>query len=212
MPTSLLSRLFGAVFAVPLILSKPILRWCDAHKRKAGGYRVRPPSRSARDHDAEALPRVKPASSAEMRAMRDEMRRVLDEEETHRQVFRHLARFERKFAKSGLRALEEIPVEQLRRALKDFEALVRNWSSACLADLRSRMAVTLAERSSAASMWIADNSISSTYRPRPESMAARMARTAGTAFRRSQHADVADVSMSRFEAACGEWHSTSAPA
>lgn len=211
MPT-LLSRLLGAVFAVPLLLSKPILRFFETQKRKSGAYRLRPPARSSVATEPEAAPRVKPASSAEMRAMRDEMRRVLDAEDSHRQVFRHLARFERKFSKSGLRALEEVPVEQLRRALKDFEALVRNWSSASLADLRSRMAVTLADRSSAASVWIAANSVSSEYRPRPESMAARLARGAGAAFRRSQHAEVADVGMSRFEAAGGEWHSTSAPA
>lgn len=211
MPT-LLSRLCGAVFAVPLILSRPILRFLDAHRRSAGAYRLRPAGRGFAGSEAPPEPGAKRATSAEMRAMRDEMRRVLDAEPSHRQVFRHLARFERKFAKRGLHTLEEVPVEQLRRALKDFEALVRNWSSASLADLRSRMAVTLADRSSAASMWVAANSVSSTYRPRPETMAVRLARNAGAAFRRSQQAEVADVGMSRFEAAVGEWHSTSAPA
>jgi hypothetical protein len=208
----ILSRLCGAVFAVPLLLSKPILRLFEARKRRTGAYRLRPPSRPFALTEPEPAPLIKQPSAAEIRAMRDEMRRILDEDETHRQVFRHLARFERKFAKSGLRAIEEVPVDQLRRALKDFEALVRNWSSASLADLRSRMAVTLADRSSAASVWIAANSVSSTYRPRPESMAARLARSAGAAFRASQQAAVAEVGRSRFEAAGGEWHSTSAPA
>ena len=210
MPT-LLSRLFGAVFAVPLLISKPLLRFFESRKRQSGAYRLRPPPRPFSLSQPEP-PRLKAASASEMRAMRDEMRRVLDADETHRQVFRHLARFERKFARSGLRAIEEVPVEQLRRALKDFEALVRNWSSASLADLRSRMAVTLADRSSAASVWIAANSVSSEFRPRPESMRARLARGTQAAFRMSQQADVADVGMSRFEAAGGEWHSTSAPA
>jgi hypothetical protein len=206
MPT--LSRIFGAVFAVPLLISKPILRFFAARKRRSGALRVRPPSGAYAETQPQT-PRIKAPSAAEVRAMRDEMRRVLDEDETHRQVFRHLARFERKFAKNGLGAIESVPVDQLRRALKDFEALVRNWSSASLADLRSRMAVTLADRSSAASVWIAANSISSTYRPRPETMAARFARGAGAAFRPSQQAEFA---LSRFEAAGGEWHSTSAPA
>ena len=210
MPT-LLSRLCGTVLSVPLLISKPILRFVEARKRKSGAYRLRPSPRPFQGTQP-GTPRVKQPTSTELRAMRDEMRRVLDEEETNRQVFRHLARFERKFAKSGMRTVEELPVDELRRALKDFEALVRNWSSASLADLRSRMAVTLADRTSAASMWIAANSVSSTYRPRPESMAARLARSAGTAFRRSQQTEVADVGMSRFEAAGGEWHSTSAPA
>lgn len=208
----MLSRLFGAVFAVPLLMSRPILRLFEARKRQSGAHRLRPPARASAFGQADGVARVKPPSSAEVRSMRDELRRVLDADETHRLVFRHLARFERKFAKSGLRAIEQVPVDQLRRALKDFEALVRNWSSASLADLRSRMAVTLSDRSSAASVWIAANSISSTYRPRPESMAARLARNASVAFRSSQQAEVADVAMSRFEAAGGEWHSTSAPA
>jgi hypothetical protein len=209
---TLLSRLFGAVFAVPLLISKPLLRLIETRRRRSGAYRLRPPSRPIINSPADSAPQVKAATGSEVRAMRDEMRRVLDADDTHRQVFRHLARFERKFTKSGLRAIEEVPVDQLRRALKDFEALVRNWSSASLADLRSRMAVTLAERSSAASVWIAVNSVSSTYRPRQESMAARLARNASAAFRSSQQGDVTDVGMSRFEAAGGEWHSTSAPA
>jgi hypothetical protein len=207
MPT--LSRLFGAVFAVPLLISKPILRFFEARKRRSGAFRARPPSRPFADTQTEVAARIKPPSAAEIRAMRDEIRRVLDEDETHRQVFRHLARFERKFAKSGLSAIESVPVDQLRRALKDFEALVRNWSSVSLADLRSRMAVTLTERSSAASVWIAANSVSSVFRPRPETMAARLARSAGGAFRPSQQKE---AGTSRFEAAGGEWPSTSTPA
>lgn len=210
MPT-LLSRLFGAVFAVPLLISRPLLRWFEARKRRSGAYRLRPSSPTFSPTQPEPL-RVKSPSASAVRAMRDEMRRVLDADETHRLVFRHLARFERKFAKSGLRAIEEVPVDQLRRALKDFEALVRNWSSASLADLRSRMAVTLSDRSSAASVWIAANSVSSEFRPRPESMRARLARGTQSAFRMSQRGAAAEVGMSRFEAAVGEWHSTSAPA
>jgi len=207
---NLLTRLRGAVFAVPLALSAPLLRWADARRRKTGAYRLRPPGISSATDSTPRAPRL---SSAAMRTMRDELGVALDAHESHRQTFRHLARFERKFAKSGVRAIEEVPVEQLRRALRDFEALVRNWSSASLADLRSRMAVTLAERSSAASVWIAVNSVSSTYVPQPDSMATRLARHAGAAFRPSQHVDVGDISMSRFDAAAaGEWHSTSAPA
>ena len=41
------------------------------------------------------------------------------------------------------------------RPLSDLDALVRNWPSLSLVDLRSRIAVVLADRSSAASVWIA---------------------------------------------------------
>ena len=143
--------------------------------------------------------------------MSDEIRRVLDEDESHRQVFRHLARFERKFAKYGLRTVEQLPIDQLRRALADFESLVRNWSSPHLADLRSRMAVVLADRSSAASVWIAANSVSHVGRPGPESMAGRLARNAGAALRNSRQRGARHLGMSRFELGDG-FHSTSAPA
>lgn len=96
--------------------------------------------------------------------MRAELARVLDDDALNRRTYKHLARFERKFGETGLRTLEQIPVADLRRALRDFEALVRNWSSPPLADLRSRMAVVLADRSSAASMWIQANSVQSAFR------------------------------------------------
>ncbi|MEP6740648.1 MAG: hypothetical protein ABJA61_09735 [Caldimonas sp.] len=185
---TLLTRLIGAVFAVPLLLSRPLLRLAVARKRRTGAWRVRPPTDSLGALDA--APRVMPPSSAQMRAMRDEMRRVLDADESHRETFRHLARFERKFTKYGVRAIEEIPVDQLRRALSDFEALVRNWSSASLADLRSRMAVTLADRTSAASVWVAANSVSSAFRPPRETMALRLSRGASAAIQAGQQADL----------------------
>lgn len=80
----------------------------------------------------------------------------------------------------------EVPVDQLRHALGDFEARVRNWSSPSLADLRSRMAVMLADRSSAASVWIAANSVSHVGRRGPASMAGRLASHAGAVFRSSR--------------------------
>lgn len=97
-------------------------------------------------------------------AMRAELARVLDEEPLNRRTYKHLARFERKFGEAGLDALERIPVADLRRALRDFEGLVRNWSSAPLAELRSRMSVVLTDRSSAASMWVTANSVQSAFR------------------------------------------------
>ena len=208
--SNLLNRVFGAVFAVPLALSKPLMRWSAARRRATGAHRLRPPAAPAA---GQGVPQRARLSSADMRAMRDEMRAVLDAQASHRQTFRHLARFERKFSQRGIRAIEEVPVEQLRRALRDFEALVRNWSSASLADLRSRMAVALADRSSAASVWIAANTVSKVFTPHDEAMAARLAKGShGHGFRKSQQVDVDNISMSRFEAAGREWQSTGAPA
>ena len=204
--SNLLNRICGVLFAVPLALSKPLLRWQDARRRSTGAHRLRPPGNTA---PGAQRPRL---SSTDMRAMLAEMRAVLDAQPANRETFRHLARFERKFSQRGIRAVEEVPVEQLRRALRDFEALVRNWSSASLADLRSRMAVALADRSSAASVWIAANTVSKVFTPHDEAMANRLSKhVRPTGFRQSQQVDVDNISMSRFEAAAGEWASTSAP-
>ena len=161
-----LARLLKAVHTVPLTIARPFLFWWAAHKRRSGAWRVRPPSREAQQTRPEPAIRSLQASIDAVRAMRAELGKVLDGDESHRQTYRNLARFERKFDKYGLRTIEQLPVDQLRRALREFESLVRNWSSASLADLRSRMAVVLADRSSAASVWIAANSINGAAAPR----------------------------------------------
>jgi hypothetical protein len=149
MPT-LLARLLKAVHTVPLVIARPLLFWWAAHKRRSGAWRVRPPSREAQNTRPEPAIRALQANIDAVRAMRTELGKVLDGDEGYRQTYRNLARFERKFEKYGLRTIEKLPIDQLRRALREFEALVRNWSSTSLADLRSRMAVVLADRSSAA--------------------------------------------------------------
>ena len=207
-----LARLCGAVLTVALMISRPVLLWTAARKRSTGAWRQRPPARDHEDTRPEPAIRALQATAEVTRAMADEMRRVLDEDESHRQVYRHLARFERKFAKYGLRTIEQFPVDQLRRALGDFEALVRNWSSPSLADLRSRMAVVLADRSSAASVWIAANSVSHGGRSGSESLAGRLARNAGAAFRSSRQRGTRHLGMSRFELGDRGFNSTSAPA
>jgi len=210
--TTLLARLCSAVLTVLLLISRPILLWMAARKRRSGAWRQRPPSsRQHQNTRPEPAIRAVQATADMTRAMAEEMRRVLNEDESHRRVYRHLAYFERKFAKYGLRTVEQLPVDQLRRALADFEALVRNWSSPSLADLRSRMAVVLADRSSAASIWIAANSVSHVGRPGPESMAGRLARNAGVALRNGQRG-TRHLGMSRFQLGDGGFSSTSAPA
>jgi hypothetical protein len=41
--------------------------------------------------------------------MRTELGKVLDADDSHRQTYRHLARFERKFDKYGMRTIEQLP-------------------------------------------------------------------------------------------------------
>ena len=207
-----LARLLKAVHTVPLTIARPFLFWWAAHQRRTGAWRVRPPAREDQETRPEPAIRSLQASIDAVRAMRIELGKVLDGDASHRQRYRHLARFERKFDKYGLRTIEQLPVDQLRRALREFEALVRNWSSASLADLRSRMAVVLADRSSASSVWIAANTINGAQRhgpgiamPLPAGTGAAPARAA--ARRIGRH-----LGMSRLNWAHGAFNSTSAPA
>ncbi|MEO6364268.1 MAG: hypothetical protein ABIO71_13640 [Caldimonas sp.] len=198
---ALFARICGALLALPLLACHPFRRATRARRRAA---RVR----AAREAvDAQIAPVVPPArtrpTNTQMRAMRDELRQQLALHVDGGRAFGHLARFERKFSQSGLRAIEEVPVDQLRRALADFEAMVRNWSSPALADLRSRMAVTLADRTSAASVWIAINSIAPAYRNAPDTLATRLSRSTAAAFQASQQMSIGEVSLSHFEAAGG---------
>ena len=207
-----LVRLLKAVHTVPLTIARPFLFWWAARQRRSGAWRVRPPAREDQETRPEPAIRSLQASIDAVRAMRIELGKVLDGDASHRQRYRHLARFERKFDKYGLRTIEQLPVDQLRRALREFEALVRNWSSASLADLRSRMAVVLADRSSASSVWIAANTIHGAQRHGPGIAMSLPAGTGAAAARAAAQRSGRHVGMSRFNWADGGFNSTSAPA
>ena len=207
-----LARLLKAVHTVPLTIARPFLFWWAAHQRRTGAWRVRPPTREALETRPAPAIRSLQASIDAVRAMRIELGKVLDRDVSHRQTYRHLARFERKFDKYGLRTIEQLPVDELRRALREFEALVRNWSSASLADLRSRMAVVLADRSSASSVWIAANTVHGAQRHGPGIAMPLPAGTGAAAARAAAQRSGRHVGMSRFNWADGGFNSTSAPA
>ncbi len=206
-----LARLCSALLSAVLLIARTFVSQNEARKLRSRTPRPKPVTREHEPTRPEPAIQALQATADTTRVMAQELRRVLDEDESHRQTYRHLARFERKFAKYGLRTVERLPVDQLRRALSDFESLVRNWSSPNLADLRSRMAVVLADRSSAASVWIAANSIVPAGRPGTESMGGRLARNAGAPLRPGGQRGPRHLGMSRFELGDG-FHSTSAPA
>ena len=74
------------------------------------------------------------------------LKRLLNQHALTRHTLRHLAYVERGLATKGLAALGEIPVEVLEVALAQLDAIVSNWSDRDLAEIRSRMAVSLKER------------------------------------------------------------------
>ena len=63
-----------------------------------------------------------------------------------RQGMPHLLVAQRALDKKGLEALRMLPLDVLRSALAQLESLVTNWSPEGLANLRSKMAVSIIER------------------------------------------------------------------
>jgi len=63
-----------------------------------------------------------------------------------RQSVPHLLFVQRALAKQGLEALHTLPLDVLRSALAQLERLVTNWSPEGLANLRSKMAVSIIDR------------------------------------------------------------------
>jgi hypothetical protein len=143
-------------------------------------------------------------SSADLKGMRRELALVLDEHDGSREVFRYLAHFERQLEKKGLRVLDEMPVKRLRRALAQFEAIVTNWSSTNLAELRSRMAVAVSIRDSGAAMWLPAATISKAYVPQPMPMLSAGQLAKRPEFESSRQLEAGEVSLTRFEQALGE--------
>ena len=143
-------------------------------------------------------------SSADVKGMRRELATVLDEHEGSREVFRYLAHFESQLGKKGLRVLDEMPVKRLRRALAQFEAIVTNWSSTNLAELRSRMAVSVSIRDSGAAVWLPAPTISKAYTPQPMPMAVPGQSPQRPTFGDSRQLEVGEVSLARLQATLGE--------
>ena len=215
---ALLSRINVAVFAVPLLLSSLVLRamhaayrWRQRSVANAVAARRRATHAAARavapnrPGEPEVVAPKVPREA--VKAMHRELAAVLDGHDGSREVFRYLAHFERRLERHGLRTLRDMPTQRLRRALAQFEAIVSNWSSPHLADLRSRMAVAVTERDSGAAMWAPAPTLSKAYAPlRMPMLRAKAGSRRPVGFQASRQVDVEDdVNISRFEAAMGEW-------
>ncbi|HUG21355.1 hypothetical protein [Piscinibacter sp.] len=89
------------------------------------------------DVPARAAP-VEPPSG-----MQAELRALMSRHADTRLLMRHLAFVERALQLSGPEALPGLPQEVLQKGLAQLESLVRDWSSAGLAELRVRLADAL---------------------------------------------------------------------
>ena len=191
----MLRVLFSAArqLAAPASRALPELAGGRARSAAAAAY-GQSPSRASRKR-----------STADVRGMRRELAVMLDEHEGSREVFRYLAHFERQLGKKGLRVLDEMSVKRLRRALAQFEAIVTNWSSTNLAELRSRMAVAVPIRDSGSAVWQPAPTLSHAYTPQPMPMVAPGVQVKKPEFAHSRHLEVHEISLARLQQVIGEW-------
>ena len=142
MPTSRLASFRGvALFAAPFRRMARLLS-IDVRLERKGrrlGIRVTAPPSETPPRDNGALEAQKSTSIA--------LKKLLDTHRQTRRVMRHLGYVERALATRGQEALNDLPVEVLAKALKQFESLVSNWSEPLLAGLRSQMAMAVLRRS-----------------------------------------------------------------
>ncbi|HJV96949.1 MAG TPA: hypothetical protein VJ608_12965 [Albitalea sp.] len=84
-----------------------------------------------------------PEKDAALRAMRKALHDLLEQHRHVRRVMRHLRHFESALKRSGMRAFDDLPVDVQKTALAQLQSLVSDWSPAGLAELRSRLSVSV---------------------------------------------------------------------
>jgi hypothetical protein len=86
------------------------------------------------------------ADSSEAASLHAALKKVLDRHASSRAVLAHLGILEKALGAHGLKALEELPPDLMRRAMFQLETLVSDWSSAPLAALRAKVMASLVRR------------------------------------------------------------------
>lgn len=186
-----LLRLASGILWIPLLLSAVLLALGDVLRgRRRAAIPATAPRRpwapfARRAREPEPATPARPTRpTADAAACRAALARALDADPDHRRRYRYVARLEAKLASHGLGVLDTAPVPGLRRALGEFEGMVRNWSDPALAELRSRLAVAVAQRGSGSAVWKASVSVA------PIARAARRAIARASAFRASRAVDL----------------------
>ncbi|HEX6705972.1 MAG TPA: hypothetical protein VF169_14505 [Albitalea sp.] len=82
------------------------------------------------------------ADTAPSNPLHDELRQLLGRHAEARQLMRHLAFVERAVRLGGSDAIDGLPAEVLKRGLSQLEALVNDWSTPGLAELRLRLVMS----------------------------------------------------------------------
>jgi hypothetical protein len=115
-------------------------------KRAEDGVRIVLQERKFEPKPPTRQQKVQQRENQELELIRKQLAELLDTLPGTRDTMRHLVFVEQALAKKGLRALHKLPLEVLEHALSQLEGLVTNWAPVGLANLRSKMAVSILDR------------------------------------------------------------------
>lgn len=115
-------------------------------KRAEDGVRIVLQERKVAPKPPTRQQKAEQRENQELALIRTQLAELLDTLPGTRDTMRHLVFVEQALAKKGLRALHKLPLEVLEHALSQLEGLVTNWAPAGLANLRSKMAVSILDR------------------------------------------------------------------
>lgn len=106
--------------------------------RKGGPRNEAPEAGKSEKKRAAAL-----ADISETASLCAALKALLDQQASSRTVLVHLVVLENALSQRGLKALQELPPDLLRRAMFQLETLVSDWSSVPLAALRAKLMAAL---------------------------------------------------------------------
>ena len=90
--------------------------------------------------------RASTLDKAEVERVRQDLSDVLDQHPQARKVLRFVCALEHALEKKGRFALDDLPVDVIRRALEQLDPLVTDWTPEGLSTLRSKAAMAVANR------------------------------------------------------------------
>ncbi|MEO8155504.1 MAG: hypothetical protein ABI605_20745 [Rhizobacter sp.] len=144
------SRPAKKVSAPPPAAVKPE-GWFDRLKRlrfrfKRQGVNIHVLLEDPAEHIADIKRQSAEADTSEAALLRAALKGVLDKHPSTRLVLVHLSVLEKALGRHGLKALEQLPPDVMRKAVAQLETLVSNWSNAHLAALRAKLVAAVMKR------------------------------------------------------------------
>lgn len=118
--------------------------WFDRLKRlrfrfKRKGVNIQLLLEDPAKHLADIKRQAAEADTSEGALLRTALKGVLDKHASARSVLVHLSVLEKALGRHGLKALDELPPDVMRKAMSQLETLVSDWSNAHLTVLRAKL-------------------------------------------------------------------------